>query len=379
MTAVYRKTHAATRVHFIGKLPDLAAKFPSYGAESAFLCHFARFSFFNHFTGLDGSRSAGSRCCDLSQTESSPVNSPMLRLFGVLALTALAACGAPPKEDVPPTVVPGYEGVEDEGFYIQPVAAELLTADRARQEVDYTGDDAPGTIVVDTFARKLYYVLDNGRAVRYAIAVGREGLSFRGSGVIGRKAKWPSWQPTANMVRTRPDLYLEYAGGRAGGLDNPLGARAMYLYRGGRDSMFRIHGTIQNESIGHATSAGCIRLFNQDAMELYERVDIGTRVKVRSLEESLAVEGPYMDDAWGRAVPATPENIAQKPLDEQLIIAQADAKADADAKAAEAAAKLAAKAEKKRLATCKRKKIDEADCPPLPETAAEADASNGNG
>ena len=299
---------------------------------------------------------------------------PVLRLLSVLALSALAACGAPQESDAPQQVVPGYEGVEDEGFFIQPVAAHLLAEDRARTEVEYKGDEAPGTIVVDTFSRKLYYVLENGRAMRYGIAVGREGLSFRGNGVIGRKAKWPSWQPTANMVRTRPDLYLEYADGRAGGLDNPLGARALYLYRGGRDSMFRIHGTIQNDSIGHATSAGCIRLFNQDAIELYERVDLGTRVKVRSLEESLAIEGPYMDDAYGRAVPETPENIAKKEVEALEIIEAEAAKVKADALAAEKAAKEAAKADKKRLSACKRNGIDAADCPPLPEELV-ADAS----
>lgn len=298
------------------------------------------------------------------------MNNSIFRLLGVLSLSVLAACGTPTSQTTTPKVVPGYEGVEDEGFYIEPVDAELLSADRARAEVEYTADDAPGTIVIDTFARKLYLVQENGRAMRYAIAVGREGLTFRGSGVIGRKAKWPSWQPTANMIRTRPDLYAEYAGGRVGGLDNPLGARALYLYRGGRDSMFRIHGTIQNETIGHATSAGCIRLFNQDAMDLYERVELGTRVKVRSLEESIAIEGPYMDDAWGRAVPETPENIARKPQDQQLMIEQEAAQAEAAAKQAEQAAKDAEKAEKKRLSACKRKGIDAMDCPPLPVVTA---------
>ena len=104
----------------------------------------------------------------------------------------------------------------------------------------------------------------------------------------------------------------------------------MYLYRGGRDSMFRIHGTVQNESIGHATSAGCIRLFNQDAIELYNRIPTGTPVKVRSLEESLAIEGPYMDDAWGRAVPQTPENIAKLETDKLKIIEEEAAKAEAE-------------------------------------------------
>jgi hypothetical protein len=124
------------------------------------------------------------------------------------------------------------------------------------------------------------------------------------------------------MVRTRPDLYAAYAGGLPGGLINPLGARAMYLYRGGKDSRFRIHGTIDNASIGHATSAGCIRLFNQDAIDLYERVEMGAKVKVRSLDESIEMEGPYMDDAWGRAVPDTPENQAQKLLDAEIVAAQ---------------------------------------------------------
>jgi len=294
------------------------------------------------------------------------MNSP-LRLLALLGLTLLTACAAP-KEEAAPTqsTLPGYEGVEDEGFYIEPVEMVHLAGGRERAEVAYNGPDAPGSIVVDTFARKLYYVMEGGQAMRYAIAVGREGLSFRGSGVIGRKSKWPSWQPTANMVRTRPDLYAEYAGGLAGGLDNPLGARAMYLYRGGRDSMFRIHGTIQNASIGHATSAGCIRLFNQDAMDLYERVELGARVKVRSLEESLELEGPYMDDAWGRAVPDTPENVAQREKDLVTIAEEEAAKVEADAIAAEKAAKEAAKADKKRLASCKRQGIGEADCPALP-------------
>ena len=295
-----------------------------------------------------------------------------LRLLGLCSLLVLAAC-ATPKVETPPQVVPGYEGVEDEGFFIQPVEAELLTADRARTEVDYAADDAPGMIVVDTFARKLYYVLENGRAMRYAIAVGREGLSFRGAGVIGRKETWPSWQPTANMVRTRPDMYAEFANGLPGGLENPLGARAMYLYRNGRDSMFRIHGTVQNASIGHATSAGCIRLFNQDAIELYNRVETGTRVKVRSLDESIAVEGPYMDDAYGRAVPDTLENVAQREKDVITIAEEEAAKIQADAKAAEAAAKLAVKADRKRLSACRRNKIDAENCPPLPEMTAAAD------
>ena len=246
-----------------------------------------------------------------------PLTSVTARLAACALTLFLAACGGPQVPEQPgvePTL-PGYEAVQDGAFFIQAVERTVLFGDQPRAEVSYAGDEAPGTIVIDTFARKLYFIEEGGMATRYAIAVGREGLSFRGSGVIGRKEEWPSWTPTANMVRTRPDLYAAYAGGLPGGLENPLGSRAMYLYRNGRDTYFRIHGTIDNASIGHATSAGCIRLFNQDAMYLYERVEMGAQVKVRSLEESLAMEGPYMDDAYGYAVPDTPDNQAKKAAD----------------------------------------------------------------
>ena len=241
-----------------------------------------------------------------------------------------------------------------------------------RAEVDYAGSEEPGTIVVDTYARVLYHVQEGGKAMRYGIAVGREGISFRGTGYVGRKQDWPSWTPTANMVRTRPDLYAAYAGGLPGGLENPLGARALYLYRGGRDTMFRVHGTIDNASIGRATSAGCIRLFNQDAIHLFENAEIGDRIVVRTLEQSLAAEGPYMDDAYGRAVPDTPENRAQLEAD-RIAIAEAEAKAVEDARiAAEEAAKQAEKDERRRLRICRNRGIDETDCPTLEELTGAA-------
>lgn len=273
------------------------------------------------------------------------------RVLAILALPLLAACAGSPTSKEPP-VVPGYEGIQDGEFFIEPVAPKYLYEGNRREEVAYTGDEAPGTIVVDTYARKLYLVGEGGTATRYPIAVGREGLSFRGTGVIGRKAEWPSWTPTANMVRTRPDLYAAYAGGLPGGLMNPLGARALYLYRGGRDTMFRIHGTSDSASIGYATSAGCIRLFNQDIIDLYNKVPNGARVKVRTEMESLAQEGPQMSDAYGRLVPETPENIAKKEKDLAAI-----AKQEAKDKAA------AEKAETKRLAACERRGIEPEDCP----------------
>lgn len=272
----------------------------------------------------------------------------LFRLLAALSLAVLlAACGTTTKPvdgrtDYPSRTPPEYEGIQDGEFFIPPVAPLHLCCENQRTVVPYNGTEAPGTIVVDTYARHLYYILDGGMAVRYAIAVGREGIAFRGTGYAGRKQEWPSWQPTRNMIRTRPDLYAEYAAGLPGGLDNPLGARAIYLYRGGRDTMFRIHGTIDDASIGRATSAGCIRLFQRDAIDLYDRVEVGDTIIVRTLDESLALEGPYMDDAWGRAVPDTPENRAQLERDLPIAAAEAEAEAAAQAEADAAAAQAAA-------------------------------------
>ena len=148
-----------------------------------------------------------------------------------------------------------------------------------RQRVRYDGNEAPGVIVVDTRDKFLYFVEGDGWATRYGVGVGREGLTFKGKATIGRKAVWPSWTPTANMMRQKPRL-VQYAGGVAGGPNNPLGARALYLYRSGKDSMFRLHGTNEPWSIGQALSSGCVRLLNEDIIHLYDRTPVGTTVLV---------------------------------------------------------------------------------------------------
>jgi lipoprotein-anchoring transpeptidase ErfK/SrfK len=139
----------------------------------------------------------------------------------------------------------------------------------------------PGTVIVDTRHRFLYYMTGWRTARRYGIGVGRAGLAWSGSAVIGRKAEWPRWTPTANMIRREPHKYARWAGGMSGGPRNPLGARALYLYSGGRDTMYRIHGTNEPGTIGRAVSSGCIRMVNAHVEELYRLVPVGTRVVVR--------------------------------------------------------------------------------------------------
>ncbi len=141
-----------------------------------------------------------------------------------------------------------------------------------REMVDYSSRYAPGTIVVNTIERRLYYVLSDGKAMRYGIGVGRPGFTWGGTVSITRKAEWPGWTPPPQMLKRRPDLPRHMAGGP----DNPLGARAMYL--GG--TLYRIHGSNEPETIGQAVSSGCIRMTNDDVTDLYERAKIGTRVVV---------------------------------------------------------------------------------------------------
>lgn len=172
-----------------------------------------------------------------------------------------------------------YGPVQGERFPVAAIPASEIRPELRRSEVAFGGDYSAGTIVVNTPERRLYYVLGKGRAIRYGIGVGREGLALRGNATIGRKAEWPSWTPTANMMRRDP-RNRRYAGGVPGGPGNPLGARALYLYRDGRDTMFRIHGTNQPSTIGKAVSSGCIRMLNHDVIDLYARVTPGTRVVV---------------------------------------------------------------------------------------------------
>ncbi|WP_454701146.1 L,D-transpeptidase [Agrobacterium burrii] len=172
-----------------------------------------------------------------------------------------------------------YAAKPEEKFPLPAMHLDKVKPELRRQEVTYDTSHPAGTVVVDTPARRLYYVMGDGRAMRYGVGVGRQGLALKGDAYIGRKSEWPSWTPTANMMRRDP-RNLKFAGGMPGGPNNPLGARALYLYRGGGDTMFRLHGTNQPQSIGHAMSSGCIRMLNHDIIDLYSRVPVGSKVVV---------------------------------------------------------------------------------------------------
>lgn len=142
---------------------------------------------------------------------------------------------------------------------------------------------APGQILVLPRSYYLYFVTEPRKAMRYGVGVGKAGLEFTGQAVIGAKKEWPSWRPTQEMIERSPQTYGRFAGNRyiqPGGPDNPLGARALYLFQNGVDTYYRIHGTNQPETIGSSVSNGCIRLRNEHVMDLYERVPVGTVVTV---------------------------------------------------------------------------------------------------
>jgi lipoprotein-anchoring transpeptidase ErfK/SrfK len=147
------------------------------------------------------------------------------------------------------------------------------------EQVYFDNYEQPGTIIVDTGRRVLFYTLSDSEAIRYGVAVGKDGFSWSGIAQIGRKTEWPSWTPPTSMIRRKPEL-AKFANGMPGGPENPLGARALYLFANGRDTLFRIHGTNEPQSIGTAASSGCIRMLNEEVTELYDRVFIGTKVIV---------------------------------------------------------------------------------------------------
>ena len=214
----------------------------------------------------------------------------------------LAGCVSQPRPQVvaeaPPVEAPGnefsdvdpgyarmYAAIEGDRFPVPPV--DLRQIDRAylRRTIDYAVREQPGTVVIDPARRYLYLVQEGGRAVRYGVGVGREGFAWSGAATINSKQEWPDWYPPKEMIERQPELRktltnLQSGIGMAGGPRNPLGARAMYLWQGNKDTLFRIHGTTEPWTIGKSVSSGCIRMINQDAIDLYQRVPVGTKVVV---------------------------------------------------------------------------------------------------
>lgn len=179
-----------------------------------------------------------------------------------------------------------YGEVKDAGWSIPALDVSKIDERNFRKLVDYETHYPVGTIIVDPYKRYLYLVEPNNKAMRYSVGVGRAGLQFSGEAEVAYKARWPRWTPTQNMIKRNPEHYAKYANGLEGGINNPLGARALYLHRDGKDTLYRIHGTNEPWSVGKAASSGCIRLFNQDILDLHQRVRNGSRVVVLSKEQS---------------------------------------------------------------------------------------------
>ncbi|WP_367718669.1 L,D-transpeptidase [Nitratireductor sp. GISD-1A_MAKvit] len=227
----------------------------------------------------------------MSHTHPTCATARAARLFLLMLLPMFtAACSVTaPRSNIPTADVPGpmlsyyqdmYSEIEDNGIVIPAVDVTKMDRKYLRQMVDYPTSQPVGTIVVDPENRFLYLVMESGKAMRYGIGVAKAGLEYQGDGVIGRKAEWPNWAPTLAMIEREPERYRPLAVGMLGGLANPLGARALYLYKNGKDTLYRIHGTTEPWSIGRSVSSGCIRLLNHDIIDLYKRVPRGARMVV---------------------------------------------------------------------------------------------------
>jgi lipoprotein-anchoring transpeptidase ErfK/SrfK len=190
-----------------------------------------------------------------------------------LVFWVLCGCG---QETLAPASQASWTPRDRQLLATPPYAQAQIPTEYQRHIVDYRRKEVPGTIVVDTSSRYLYYVLPQGKAIRYGITVGEEALAWSGVARIGRKEEWPAWVPTQEIkhrLANTPDYVSP-------GPHNPMGARALYLFQGDKDTLYRIHGTNQPEYIGRAISSGCIRMTNEDAIDLYNRVQIGASVVV---------------------------------------------------------------------------------------------------
>lgn len=173
-----------------------------------------------------------------------------------------------------------YAAMPNERFPIPAVdLTQIVNPAYLRHVGDYQTSERPGTVIVDTTQRVLFLTLPGNRAIRYGVGVGRDGFSWSGRGIIQYKKAWPTWTPPTEMIEREPELE-QWRNGMPPGLGNPLGARALYIFENGRDTLYRVHGTAQPQSIGRAVSSGCIRLINQDVIDLFNRVPAQTPILV---------------------------------------------------------------------------------------------------
>ncbi|MDP4004674.1 L,D-transpeptidase [Methylobacterium sp. NEAU K] len=208
---------------------------------------------------------------------------PAEGLSPIEAAKAKAVLRAP--DDAPIDYAKAYGPVTDDVYPVQAFNYKKMDPAFLRHEIAYNGPYEPGTIIVDPRAHQLTLVESGGRARRYGVGVGKQGFSWSGTATVNSKQAWPDWYPPKEMIARSPKLAsevdkLQSGLGVAGGLRNPLGARAMYLWQGNKDTLFRIHGTLEPFSIGKSVSSGCIRMINQDAIDLFSRVNVGTKVVV---------------------------------------------------------------------------------------------------
>ncbi|MBO0661340.1 L,D-transpeptidase [Jiella sp. MQZ9-1] len=221
-------------------------------------------------------------------------DNPQKESLNTGAAAPMAAAYASPETmpaagDLDATWKADYAARDDDGFHLPAIPYQKVDPQFRRQEVSYPEGIGlePGTVIVDTPDRFLYLIEPGGKAMRYGIGVGRSGFSWAGDAEVHDKQHWPKWFPPKEMIARKPELE-PYADGMQPGLTNPLGARALYLWQNGKDTLFRLHGTPEWWTIGTAASSGCIRLMNQDIIDLFSRVPLNAKVIVKQGNEKLA-------------------------------------------------------------------------------------------
>ncbi len=211
-------------------------------------------------------------------------------ISGVGILSGLAVSGCARTTQIAKTIIPGpsrsyalmYGPMPQERFPLPAVDLKKVPAKYYRRQVDYPTSEPVGTIVVDTKEFYLYLVQEGGKAMRYGVGLGRAGFAWSGRARVGWKQEWPKWTPPDEMIARQPELakYSAENGGMPPALNNPLGARALYIFKGNKDTLYRLHGTGEFWSIGKAVSSGCVRLLNQDIIDLYDRVPTNSPILV---------------------------------------------------------------------------------------------------